>query len=195
MKLPTAIRWGVLLLALPLSVRAAAREFVAADQTCHLALSDAQRLGTISVVAVGGATATYCAGFAGAGFRIAGLTGDWLVAWEANPQANAVIGNPFGSGVQIAFGSASIAPSVKLFSMWVEYLPPGDPPPPTLRVVAPDPPFSTYFPCPTVIGGDCLHDDPVAGAAGGLLYVNGDSDCVSGLAADSWAAVKRLDQE
>jgi hypothetical protein len=186
--------WGALLFAVPPLAHAASIDLVAADQTCHLALSDAQRLGTFSVVAVGGATATYCAGLAGAGFRIAGLTGDWLVAWEANPQANGAIGNPFGSGVEIAFGSASMAPSVELYSMWVEYLPPGDPPPLTLSVGAPDPLFSTCFPCPMVIGGDCLYDDPIACAAGGL-YVNSDGDCLSGLAADWWAAVKRLYQE
>lgn len=187
--------WGLLTCAWAPLAQAASIQLVTSEQTCRLELSAANRTGSFSVVAVGGADATCCAGFTGAAFRIEGLTGDWMAEWQAEPDVMVDFGSLFGAGVNMALRTASLAPSVLLYSVTLTYLQDGDSPSLVLRVMAKDPPDSPQFPCPMLIGGDCPCDYPFACAAGGTLYVNGDGDCVTGLAASTWAGVKRLYRE
>lgn len=191
MKLSAYIGCGLTVLAIPLLAGAASIELLAPDGTCRLGITAAQPAGTFSVVAVGGAEATCCPGFSGAEFRIAGLSGDWVATVTPNPIANVVLGSPLGDGVNIAFGTALGDPSVLLFSISITYLPVGEPPPATLRVVAHNQPSHPSWPCPRVSGGDC----PCwafACAVGGLLYINGDGDCLVGVEPSTWSGVKQL---
>jgi hypothetical protein len=194
MKLSVCIRWAVLALALPCSGLAASIELIAPDQTCHLDISAAHPVGMFSIVAVGGAEATCCAGFTGAEFRVEGLPGDWQAITLANPSAAVVLGHPFGDGVNIAFATASMEPSVVLLSGSLIYLGVGEPPPTVLRVLAKNPPSSPEFPCPAVTGGDCLCDYAIACVTGGLLYINGAGNCLVGVEPSTWSGVKQLYQ-
>jgi hypothetical protein len=181
----------VLALALPYLGLAASIELIAPDQTCHLDISTAQPTGTFSIVAVRGAEATCGPGLTGAEFRVEGLSSDWLVLTTANPSAVVVIGSPFGNGVNIAFATALMDPSVQLFSVTMIYTLAGEPPPTVLRVVAKNPSSHPHWACPLVTGGDCPCP-AIACLTGGLLYINGDGNCLVGVAPATWSGVKQL---
>ena len=192
MKISTCIVLGWLLVALPLPARGASIELVASDQTCHLDLSSANPTGTFTIVAVRAAEATCCPGFTGAEFGVEGLSTDWLAIATPNPNAVVVIGSPIGNGVNIAFATDIMDPSVQLFSVSITYLSAGEPQPAVLRVVAKDPPSNQDWTCPLVTGGGGCPCWAMACATGGSLYINSTGDCLVGVQRGAWSSIKGL---
>jgi hypothetical protein len=178
--------------ALPAPSMAASIELRAPDGTCHLDITPEHPTGDFTVVARGVSNATCCGGFSGAELRVEGLPSGWTATVVPAPTATVSIGNLFGSGANIAFGSASWTDEVMLYS--VSVVATSIPQSLVLRVFAHDPPSNPhYFSCPVVFGSfNCPCDPDEACATGGALYINGEGDCVLGVAPATWTNVKTL---
>lgn len=135
------------------------------------------------------------AGIAGAEFRIQGLPAGWQAFATPNPAAVIALGDPFGTGADIAFATCQTARCVLLYE--IALLPATSQTQVVLEVRANTPPTNPNFTCPLVVRCDdpyftqvCVRSDGPSGGGGGNC--NFCCGCPIALQSITWTRVKKL---
>ena len=130
-------------------------------------------------------------GFAlsGAEMRVEGLPGAWSAVPVPNPQANIVLGNPFGDGAHIAFWPLPSGSCILLYTVWVTANTAVSDV--TLKVVRHTTPSNPNFACPRVFI-ECGSCDIWLCSTGGQMFVNSDRTCNVGTDARTWTGIKYI---
>ena len=158
--------------------------------SCNLNIAAPPGIGTLYIAAIDVAQMPgACAAFTGAEFRIQGLPPGWVVFSTPNPAAVAVIGDPFGDGVDMAFSESLTSYSVPLYTVTIWPAAAGAQA--TLRVVAHSTPPDPMFSCVVGYAGDCPGPTHTC-IDGGTLFINSDTPCTVAVARSSWAGIKEL---
>ena len=126
----------------------------------------------------------------GAEFKVEGLPAAWHTSFVPTPQANFVLGDPFGSrGVNIGFPTTVNGDCVLFFTVNVTAT--NATTDVVLRVVGATPPSFPGFPCPLFIMecGPCEWWECVSG---GVLFINSNEDCTVAVQPHTWTEVKSL---
>jgi hypothetical protein len=159
--------------------------------SCNLATPTGY--GTFYVVAVDADESICCGpGLAYVAFSLRGLPTGWTTIVTPTPEANTVIGNPFGTGAIVAFPTWQFGHYILLYTITIvpaSYLASA-----TLTVGATNQPlpWSNIY-CPyRGTNSDCPCDPNAACVDGGLLYINEPGECTVGVAPATWSQVKEL---
>jgi hypothetical protein len=153
--------------------------------TCNLSIPQGET-GTVYVAVRSGTIL-----WGGAEFRVSGLPDNWIAVSTAVPEANVVLGTPFGSRANIGFpveqsGDCSVLYTVEISATSAESEL-------ILRVVAGDPPSNPIFDYPFLLPGSASPCDfCVYRADGGELLVNSSNYCTVAVDSETWSAIKKL---
>jgi hypothetical protein len=125
----------------------------------------------------------------GAEFRVVGVPPGWFIrSVTPNPAAAAIVGNPLGAGVNIAFATGQPGPCLNLFT--IEVIATTAVSDVVLRVAPHATPSNPAFRCPALF----MDWVPYAEICvdGGEMFLNSSRDCAVGAAPTTWSKVKRL---
>jgi len=127
-------------------------------------------------------------GILAAELRVVGLPVGWTHVSTPSPLAILVLGDPFGSGANIAFVQGQAGECGMLYRVTVFATSPAENV--TLSVVQHTSPSNPSFSCPR-ISCDCSPVFPLVCVPGHGMSING-ADCTVGTATRAWSAVKSL---
>jgi len=145
----------------------------------------------------GGSTQIYIAadgsgipyGIEGAEFRATGLPVGWTAVSTPAPAASVAIGDPFGSGANIAFSFDQFGSCIALYSVVITANSAESEV--RLRVERADPPSRPQYACPLLVA-NCPACTPTICVSGGEMLVNSTLGCTVATEAVSWGALKSL---
>lgn len=126
----------------------------------------------------------------GSEFKVVGLPAGWFVSVSPNPNANVVVGDPFGEiGAGIVFPTGQPGPCVHLYTVTVFATTSVNDV--VLRVTMRTPPTNPNKPCPVVFI-ECDPCDTSVCVGGGSLFINSSTECTVAIEEGTWSQVKRL---
>jgi hypothetical protein len=125
----------------------------------------------------------------GAEMRVEGLPEAWSAVSVPSPQANIALGNPFGSGANIAFSSPPLGTCLLLYTVWVTANTAESDV--TLKVMRHTTPSNPIYACPRIFI-ECGPCDWFLCSTGGEMFVNSNRSCNVGVDARAWTGIKGL---